>query len=246
MSFLLKARGIQHSFGGVTALIDFDIDLEPNEIHAVIGPNGAGKTTLISVLAGELSSDRGKIELNGKNVTKYPVHIRSQLGLARTFQITSIFESLTVRENIILATQGHSGHSYRFWKNADQDLKLIRDAEDMASQIGLTSYLNKRASELSHGEHRLLELAMALATSPLVLLLDEPAAGLGAEETDQMADILLKIKKDRALLLIEHDMDLVFSVANKISVMVNGQNIATGLPQDIKNNEAVQEAYLGA
>ncbi len=245
MNNVLEAQAINRSFGGIHAVVDVDLCLVAGEIRAVIGPNGAGKTTLVGLLAGSLRPDSGGICLAQQDVTALPVHERAKLGLARTFQITSLFPALSVFENIAIAVQGYQGHSFRFWHPANRKSVLIDRVRELAQDMGLGQHIDDRAEVLSHGKHRLLELAMALAANPSVLLLDEPAAGLGIEETQNLISILERIKRDAAVLLIEHDMDVVFSVADEITVMVDGGIIATGRPDDIRNNCEAQRAYLG-
>ena len=245
MTNVLEAQSINRAFGGIHAVVDVNLCLVTGEIRAVIGPNGAGKTTLVGLLAGSLKPDSGEICLVQQDVTALSVHERVKLGLARTFQITSLFPALSVFENIAIAVQGYQGHSFRFWHPANRKSALIDRACELAQEMGLTQDIDTRAEALSHGKHRLLELAMALAANPSVLLLDEPAAGLGVEETQNLISILERIKADAAILLVEHDMDVVFSVANEITVMVDGRIIATGSPDDIRNNQQAQQAYLG-
>jgi len=245
MANVLEAQSINRSFGGIHAVIDVDLCLVTGEIRAVIGPNGAGKTTLVGLLAGSLKTDSGEIFLAQQDVTALSVHERAKLGLGRTFQITSLFPALSVFENIAIAVQGYQGHSFRFWHPANRKSVLIDRVRELARDMGLGQDIEDRAEALSHGKHRLLELAMALAANPSVLLLDEPAAGLGIEETQNLISILERIKTDAAILLVEHDMDVVFSVADEITVMVDGGIIAKGSPDDIRNNREAQRAYLG-
>jgi len=245
MSHALEAHGISRSFGGIHAVVDVDLRLAKGEIRAVIGPNGAGKTTLVGLLAGSLKADNGEIHLAQRNATRLPVHERVKLGLGRTFQITSLFGTLSVFENIAIAVQNYQGHSFRFWRPANRKSALIERVQELARDMGLEQDLHTPAETLSHGKHRLLELAMALAAYPSILLLDEPAAGLGIEETQNLIAILGRLKQDAAILLVEHDMDVVFSVADKVTVMVDGAIIATGSPDDIRRNQRAQQAYLG-
>ena len=245
MTNVLEAQSINRTFGGIHAVVDVSLCLVNGEIRAVIGPNGAGKTTLVGLLAGSLKPDSGEICLAQQDVTDLSVHERVKLGLGRTFQITSLFPALSVFENIAIAVQGCQGHSFHFWHPANRKSGLIDRARELAQEMGLAEDIDTRAEALSHGKHRLLELAMALAANPSVLLLDEPAAGLGVEETQNLISILERIKADAAILLVEHDMDVVFSVANEITVMVDGGIIATGSPDDIRNNKQAQRAYLG-
>lgn len=242
---LLRIEDLRKSFGGVTATDNVNLDVTENEIHAIIGPNGAGKTTLISQLSGEQYPDSGRIFFDGRTITRSTAYRRSHLGLARSFQITSVFQSMTVLQNVALAVQAHSGHSFRFWKAAGQDPELTGPAEQALARVGLTDRLQDLVSNLSHGEKRQLEIAMALATSPKMLLLDEPMAGMGPEESQRMVQVLQSLKGEKTMLLIEHDMDVVFALADRISVLVYGQIIASGSPEEVRNDDAVKRAYLG-
>ncbi len=242
---LLRIEDLRKSFGGVTATDNVNLDVTENEIHAIIGPNGAGKTTLISQLSGEQYPDSGRIIFDGRTITRSTAYRRSHLGLARSFQITSVFQSMTVLQNVALAVQAHSGHSFRFWKAAGQDPELTGPAEQALARVGLTDRLQDLVSNLSHGEKRQLEIAMALATSPKMLLLDEPMAGMGPEESQRMVQVLQSLKGEKTMLLIEHDMDVVFALADRISVLVYGQIIASGSPEEVRNDDAVKRAYLG-
>lgn len=242
---VLKVEGLIKRFGGLVATDNLSLDIRPGEIHAVIGPNGAGKTTMIGQLVGELRPDAGRISFFGRDITSLPVHARSHLGIARSFQITSIFQNFTTLDNAALAVQAHDGHSFRFWRPARSDAALRGPAMTALEQVGLGHRADVIASALSHGEHRQLEIAMALATKPKLLLLDEPMAGMGPEDSMRMVAMLKSIKGSIPMLLIEHDMDAVFALADRITVLVYGRNIATGEPQDIRSNEAVRQAYLG-
>ncbi|NNF76606.1 MAG: ABC transporter ATP-binding protein [Rhizobiales bacterium] len=243
-STLLETQDLQKSFGGVTATDHVSLQVEEGECHAVIGPNGAGKTTLIAQLSGMLAPDAGTILFNGKNITQLTAQRRSHLGLARSFQITSVFMGLTVLDNVALAVQAHTGHSFRFWRPARQDQALRFPAMEMLEKVSLQDRANDLASEMSHGERRQLEIAMALATGPHLMLLDEPMAGMGQEESARMVDTL-KSLDGITMLLVEHDMDAVFALADRISVMVYGRLIATGSPAEVRANEEVRQAYLG-
>jgi branched-chain amino acid transport system ATP-binding protein len=215
------------------------------ELHAVIGPNGAGKTTLIAQLSGQLLSDSGTIRFGGADTTRLPSYRRSQLGLARSFQITSLFLDLSVLDNVALAVQAQAGHSFQFWRDARKELVLREPARQALARVGLGGRADERASALSHGEHRLLELAMALAGNPRLLLLDEPMAGLGPEESARMVEMLAGLKRNYTILLVEHDMEAVFALADRVTVLVYGRVIASGSPDAIRKNEQVREAYLG-
>ncbi len=242
---LLQVKGLKKSFGGVIATDDVALDVRLNEVHAIIGPNGAGKTTLISQLFGEQLPDAGSVFFKGKDITKLPIYKRADIGLARSFQVTSVFLDFSVLDNVALAVQAHSGHSFKFWKPASTEIQLRGDAMQALVQVGLDERASSKASELSHGERRQLEIAMALATDPVFLLLDEPMAGMGIEESAFMVGLLKGLKKGRAILLVEHDMNAVFELADRISVLVYGRIIATGTPDEIRENAQVREAYLG-
>ncbi len=241
---ILQTNNLLKSFGGVTATDHVSIAVEQGECHAVIGPNGAGKTTLISQLSGMLKPDEGQIHFDGREITNEPAQARSHLGLARSFQITSVFMGMSVLDNVALAVQAHQGHSFRFWRPARADAALREPAMAMLEKVGLQARANDLASVMSHGERRQLEIAMALATGPHLMLLDEPMAGMGPEESTVMVDTLKNLE-DMTLLLVEHDMDAVFALADRISVMVYGRLIATGTPDEIRSNQSVREAYLG-
>ncbi len=242
---VLQASNLVKRFGGLTATDELSLDIREGEIHAVIGPNGAGKTTMIGQLIGELRPDAGTIRFMGRDITHLPVHKRSHLGIARSFQITSIFLNFTALDNVALAVQAHDGHSFRFWADARRDARLRDPAMDALKQVGLAHRADVVASALSHGEHRQLEIAMALATKPKLLLLDEPMAGMGPEDSARMVTMLQGIKGSVTMLLIEHDMDAVFALADRITVLVYGHGIATGTPDEIRRNEQVRQAYLG-
>ena len=242
---LLCVRGLTRRFGGVTAADGIDLDVYEHEAHAIIGPNGAGKTTFIAQVAGSTLPDAGTIELAGRPITRLPAHRRARLGLARSFQITSIFATLAVIENAMLAVQAASGHAYRMWDDALGDEDLRGTALDHLDQVGLAARAEDTAGDLSHGEHRQLEIAMALATRPRLLLLDEPMAGMGPEESAQMVSILRNLRRERTLLLVEHDMDAVFALADRISVLVSGRVVASGRPEEIRADPEVRRAYLG-
>jgi branched-chain amino acid transport system ATP-binding protein len=242
---LLETEGLTKRFGGVVATDGVSLAVEPGEIHAVIGPNGAGKTTLVAQLAGELSPDGGRIRFAGADVTGLSVHARSALGLARSFQITSIFRDFSVLDNVALAVQAHAGHSFRLWRDARREAALRDPARAALVEVGLAGRAGVLAADLAHGEQRQLEIAMALATRPRLLLLDEPTAGMGPEESRQMVALLARLKRRQTLVLIEHDMDAVFALADRITVLVYGRVIATGSPDEIVASPDVREAYLG-
>lgn len=242
---VLQVEGLTKRFGGLLASDGIDIELRHGEIHALIGPNGAGKTTLLAQLTGELAPNSGHIRLDGQDITRLPVHARSRLGVARTFQITSILPDFTAEDNVALAVQAHAGHSFRFWAPARSADTLRAPARAALDRVGLLARADVPASALSHGEHRQLEVAMALATQPRVLLMDEPMAGMGPEESAGMVRLLKTLKSNHAILLVEHDMDAVFSLADRISVLVYGRIIASGTPDSIRSNPEVRQAYLG-
>ncbi len=242
---ILKVEGLIKHFGGVYAVDNVDFEILPGEIHAVIGPNGAGKTTFVAQISGLLAPDAGKIIFDGRDVTGLSAPQRSHLGLARSFQITSIFRNFTVIENVALSIQAHAGHSFRFWRPAMSDPELIDPARKLLDEIGLGARADILASNLAHGEQRQLEIAMALATGPKLLLLDEPTAGMGPEDSERIRQFLAGLKGTYSMLLIEHDMDTVFALADRITVLVYGKAIATGTPGEIRGNDAVRAAYLG-
>ena len=242
---LLQVGHLAKRFGGIVATDDVAFNVEKGELHAVIGPNGAGKTTLIAQLSGQLRPDSGRVRFAGNDITALPVHRRSALGLARSFQITSLFLDLSVLDNVALAVQAHAGHSFRFWRNARSEKDLRAPARTALARVGLSERADMPASALSHGEHRQLELAMALAGSPRLLLLDEPMAGLGPEESARMVAMLRALKSEVTILLVEHDMEVVFALADRITVLVYGRVIVSGAPADIRANRQVRDAYLG-
>jgi branched-chain amino acid transport system ATP-binding protein len=245
MSALLQVENLAKRFGGIVATDDVTFNIPEGELHAVIGPNGAGKTTLIAQLSGQLMPDSGRIRFGDTDITRLPMYQRSQLGLARSFQITSLFLDLSVLDNVALAVQAHTGHSFQFWQDARQQAELRDPARAALARAGLASRADGPAAALSHGEHRQLELAMALAGKPRMLLLDEPMAGLGPDESARMVTMLRELKKQYTILLVEHDMEAVFALADRITVLVYGRVIASGKPDDIRNNAQVREAYLG-
>ena len=242
---LLTIERLTKRFGGVLATDDLSLEVAAGELLAIIGPNGAGKTTLIGQLAGEIRSDGGRVLFDGQDITGLPVHERSALGLARSFQITSLFLDFTALDNVALAVQAHAGHSFRFWRPAGEEAALREPALAALKRVGLEARADVEVASLSHGERRQLELAMALATRPRLLLLDEPMAGLGPEESARMVTMLHELKKDYTIVLIEHDMEAVFALADRIAVLVYGRVIAAGSPEDIRADPAVREAYLG-
>jgi branched-chain amino acid transport system ATP-binding protein len=242
---LLEIAGLTKRFGGVVASDEITLAIPRGELHAVIGPNGAGKTTLLGQITGEIKPDAGRIHFDGADITALPVHSRSLLGLARSFQITSLFLDFTALDNVALAVQAHAGHSFRFWRNARADPALREPARETLARVGLAGRADVLTANLSHGEHRQLEIAMALATRPRMLLLDEPMAGMGPEESARMVRTLRELKRELTILLIEHDMEAVFALADRITVLVYGRVIASDTPEAIRANPAVRKAYLG-
>jgi branched-chain amino acid transport system ATP-binding protein len=242
---LLQVEGLTKRFGGVVAADGISLALAAGELHAIIGPNGAGKSTLIGQLAGEVAPDSGRICFDGQEITKFPAHRRSQLGLARSFQVTTLFPDFTALDNVVLSVQAHSGHSFRFWRDARSEIELREPAQAALFRVGLAERAATRVADLSHGERRQLEIAMALAGRPRMLLLDEPMAGMGSEESSRLIELLRSLKGTLTVMLIEHDIDAVFALADRISVLVYGHIIATGDPAAIRSDPAVREAYLG-
>ena len=242
---LLRVENLVRRFGGILATDNLSLDVAPGELHAIIGPNGAGKTTLISQLTGQLLPNSGSIHFAGQDITHLPAFRRSALGLARSFQITSLLSDFTALDNVALAAQAHDGHSFRFWGNARKESRLRDAAHAALSRVGLDHRADVVVSELSHGEQRELELAVALATKPQLLLLDEPMAGLGTTESARMVKLLQELRKEVTIVLVEHDMQAVFALADRITVLVYGRVIASGVPSAIRSNEEVKRAYLG-
>jgi len=242
---LLAVDCLTKRFGGILASDELSLDVCEGELHALIGPNGAGKTTLLGELAGELVADSGRIRFAGRDITALPVWRRTALGLARSFQVTSLFLDFTALDNVALAVQAHAGHSFRFWRPARDQRELRAPARTALERVGLGARADLLASRLSHGEQRQLEIAMALATGPRLMLLDEPMAGMGLEETVRMVALLRELKREFTILMVEHDMDAVFALADRITVLVYGRVIASGSPAAIRANAAVRQAYLG-
>ena len=242
---MLSLRSLSKRFGGVVAVDGVTLELAAGEVHALIGPNGAGKTTLIHQIAGSLPVDAGQIVFLGKDITRLPAHQRVAAGLARSYQITSIFRRFSVLDNLALAVQARSGSSFSFWRPVAKESSLFDEARAIASQVGLLERTAFLAASLSHGEQRALEVGLALATRPKLVLLDEPMAGMGPEESRRMIALISRIRTEVTVLLVEHDMDAVFRLADRISVMVNGRLIATGSPEEIRLSGEVRKAYLG-
>ena len=242
---LLRVQNLVRRFGGITATDDLSLEIAKGELHAIIGPNGAGKTTLITQLTGQLQPNSGTIHFGGRDITGLPAYRRSALGLARSFQITSLLKDFTAADNVALAAQAHDGHSFYFWGNARKEKHLREAARAALARVGLEQRADVVVSELSHGEQRELELAVALATKPQLLLLDEPMAGLGVSESARMVELLKELRREVTILLVEHDMEAVFALADRISVLVYGRVIACDVPDAIRVNEDVKRAYLG-
>lgn len=245
MTAVLDIAGLNKSFGGIKATDDLSLTVAEGELHAIIGPNGAGKTTLISQLSGLQFPDSGRVTFRGRDITRLAAHKRAHLGIARSFQITSLILEMSVIDNIALSLQARDGHSFRFLKPAYRIAHLREAAMALLTRVGLADKAQMPTVALSHGEHRHMEIAIALGAGAGLMLLDEPMAGLGTEESAQMVDLLRAIKGRHTILLIEHDMDAVFALADRISVLVYGHIIATGTPDEIRGNAAVQHAYLG-
>jgi len=242
---LLRGRGITRRWGGLVAVNDVSLELWRGAVHAVIGTNGAGKSTLINILSGEFPPSAGTVELLGQDITAWSQPRRARAGLGRSYQRNTIFPSFSVLENCRLAAQARTPRPWALWEPAARCKPSNEAAREAAARTGLADYLERPAGLLSHGQKRQLEIAMCLATAPQVLLLDEPLAGMGAEETERMLTLLAELKADHAILLVEHDMDAVFRVADRLTVMVNGAVIAHGTPDAVRNDAQVQAAYLG-
>ncbi|WP_456781814.1 ABC transporter ATP-binding protein [Bradyrhizobium sp. USDA 3315] len=242
---LLRVDNLVRRFGGITATDNLSMEVVPGELHAIIGPNGAGKTTLISQLTGQVMPNSGTIRFAGRDVTNLPSYKRSRLGLARSFQITSLLKDFSAIDNVALAAQAHDGHSFRFWGNARKERHLREAARAALERVGLGTRADIVVSQLSHGEQRELELAVALATRPQLLLLDEPMAGLGVTESTRMVALLKELRKEVTIVLVEHDMEAVFALADRITVLVYGRVIACDVPDAIRKHDEVKRAYLG-
>ena len=242
---LLRGKNLTRRWGGLVAVNNVSLDLARGSVHAVIGTNGAGKSTLINLLSGEFPPSSGEVELLGQDISQWPQPRRARAGLGRSYQRNTIYPSFTVLENCRLSAQAQHPQAWAFWRNAEADPITQQIGHDAAVRVGLGEVLHRQAGYLSHGQKRQLEIAMCLATAPQVLLLDEPLAGMGAEETERMLTLLQELKQDHAILLVEHDMDAVFRIADCITVMVNGNVIASGTPDEVRNNPDVRSAYLG-
>lgn len=244
-STLLQVDGLVKSYGGLRATDHASLSVRTGEIHALIGPNGAGKTTLIQLISGALAADAGRIQFDGMDITRMPIHARVAHGLARSFQITSIFNRLSVLDNLALAVQARAGHSLNFWRPARRDAARYALATEVAERVGLAPQIKQLAGALSHGEQRQLEVGLALATRPKLLLLDEPMAGMGPDESERMLSLLQSLRGETTLLLVEHDMNAVFRLADRISTLVAGRVIACGTAEEIRQHPEVRLAYLG-
>jgi branched-chain amino acid transport system ATP-binding protein len=242
---LLRVDQLVRRFGGIVATDHVTLAVPQGELHAIIGPNGAGKTTLISQLTGHLMPHSGSIFLAGRDISRLPAYRRSALGLARSFQITCLLPDFTAADNVALAAQAREGHSFRFLADARKEPALREAAMNALARVGLSNRANVPVSRLSHGEQRELELAVALATKPQLLLLDEPMAGLGVTESTRMVQLLQELRKEVTIVLVEHDMEAVFALADRISVLVYGRVIASDTPDAIRHNDEVKRAYLG-
>ncbi|SFC05957.1 branched-chain amino acid transport system ATP-binding protein [Polaromonas sp. OV174] len=245
MSALLSVRGLVKRYGGLLVTDHVDLDIHLGEIHAVIGPNGAGKTTLVNQIVGEVPCDQGKITLGSQDITRWAVARRARAGIGRSYQINSIIASFTVLENVLLAVQAAQGHNLHFWQPVTSNKALVAKADEVMSLLGLHTQRDRLAGVLAYGQQRQIELAMALAMQPKLLLLDEPMAGLGPSESEQMTQILLDLRSRYGILLIEHDMQAVFALAQRVSVLVAGKVAFCGSPQAVRESALVREAYLG-
>lgn len=245
MNEILVIKDLSKSFGAVTASDGVNFSLQEGEIHALIGPNGAGKSTLVKQIIGEIKQDAGSILLDGLEISNYNVPMRIRLGLARTFQITNVISDFSIFQNVLLAVIGKAKKEFNFFSKAENSKTMVEKVDKTLKEIELLGEKNKIAAKLSHGERRQLEIGLALALDPKVILLDEPMAGLSADIVERMKQSFKNIKNKVPILLIEHDMDVVFSIADRISVLVNGTIIATGTAKDIKMNTEVRKAYLG-
>ena len=242
---LLSVRGLSKRFGGVNATDNVSFDIAPGEVHALLGPNGAGKTSLINQLSGALLPDRGQIVFKGLDITRLPTHQRVVRGLVRSYQITRLFKSMTALDNLALAVQARSGSSLAFWRPVRRERALFDEADLLLHEIGLGERAATLADRLAHGEQRALEVGLALATRPDLVLLDEPLAGTGPEESERMVELIDRLRRRTTVLLVEHDVEAVFRLADRVTVLVNGGVIASGAPQAIRADPGVIAAYLG-
>jgi branched-chain amino acid transport system ATP-binding protein len=242
---LLETEALSRQFGGLAAVSDVALSVERGEVHAIVGPNGAGKTTLINLLSGDLRPSAGRVGYKGLDITAWPAHRVAHLGIGRSYQKTNVFRDFTAYENCWLAAQARLPGAFRMMRPARLQVQAHERAEKALEQCGLSSRAQRRVAELSYGEQRQIEIAMLLAAEPELLLLDEPLAGMGPEESAEVLALLKRLAAGHTLVMIEHDMDAVFAIARRITVMVNGRVLATGAPGDIRANPQVQEAYLG-
>lgn len=242
---LLKTIGLNKQFGAVHATQALSFEVTKGHLHALIGPNGAGKTTLVNQLTGDIVPDSGTILFNNKDITRLKPHQRARLGIARSFQITHLFDNLTVSENLALSICCHSGHNFRFWQNSMKSKVVQEKLPEALARVGLSDRAELTAGSLSHGEKRQLEVGMALTGNPKLLILDEPMAGMGPGGTVQLSKLINSLKKSHTIVLVEHDMDVVFSLADQVTVLVYGEHVITGTPEEIRKNQQVRLAYLG-
>ena len=245
MTTLLDVIGLQKNYGALKATDNLSLQVTAGELHAIIGPNGAGKTTLLSLLSGQIRPNGGEIYFQGDSIASLSMARRVERGIVRSFQITSLCRESSALKNVMLAVQARAGHSFHFFSDASRDPRLVEPAMAALAQVGLAARAPVTAGSMSHGEQRQLELAIALATNPNLLLLDEPMAGMGAEDSAHVVTLLNQMKRKYTIVLVEHDMDAVFALADRISVLVYGHCIASGTPEEIKNNPDVYKAYLG-
>jgi branched-chain amino acid transport system ATP-binding protein len=241
----LAIRDLHKSFGALRVTQGVNVEVRMGELHALIGPNGAGKTTLLSQISGEMLPDSGSIVLDGRDITQMPAQDRPAAGLARSFQISQVYPEFTVEDNVAMAVQAHTPGSFNMWRDARRDARLREPARAAIQRVGLAHQINERVANLAHGEKRQLELAMALSLNASLLLLDEPMAGMGAEESLRMTALLRELKGQYAILLVEHDMDAVFALADRVTVLVYGKTIFTGTPDEVRAHPEVRAAYLG-
>jgi branched-chain amino acid transport system ATP-binding protein len=242
---ILQVTDLNKAFGAVQASDHLSFAVRRGEIHALIGPNGAGKSTAIGQLTGEIVPDSGRIEFDGRDISRLKTYQRARLGLQRSYQVTSLFPAFTAEDNIAMAIQARQGHSFRLWASARRDPALREPARAALRRMGLEDRKDLRVTQLAHGEQRQLELAMALATEPSMLLLDEPMAGMGQSESATMTETIRALKGDVSILLVEHDMDVVFALADVVSVLVKGAVLMSGTPEEVRNDPEVRRAYLG-
>ena len=242
---VLELHNLRKSYGKLTVTDDLSLTIEQNELRAIIGPNGAGKTSLIAQISGELVPDSGELSFDGRSLSPLSVPVRRQLGISRTYQITSLFRNFSALDNVRLAVQSLESRGKSLFGDARKNPAITKAAFNLLEFVGLASRANAIVSNLAHGEQRQLEIAMALAGSPAVLLLDEPTAGMGADDTNRVQALIASIKGTRTIILIEHDMPIVFAVADRVTVLVNGREIATGSPNEVRRDEQVKASYLG-